>query len=124
MKNSFCFVFVWPCREAHGILVPQTGIELRPTVVKALCPNHWPTREFPKNSLGCYHCGRLGNAYTGSFLQLHVNLRLSQNLKSLIKKRKDVQGVFNNIPFQALTTLDFSFFFFSPTFAAITTIVL
>ena len=32
---------------ACSILVPQQGIEPRPSAVKARSPNHWTTREFP-----------------------------------------------------------------------------
>ena len=39
--------FFWSCVMAFGILVPLSGIELRPTQVKALVPNHWPTLGFP-----------------------------------------------------------------------------
>ena len=31
------------------ILVPQPGIELAPSKVKAQSPNHWAPREFPQN---------------------------------------------------------------------------
>ena len=33
-------------RAAYGILVPQPGIELGPSAVKALSPNHWTIRKF------------------------------------------------------------------------------
>ena len=39
----------WPCHMACGILVPQPGIEPRPSAVRARSPNHWITREFPNN---------------------------------------------------------------------------
>ena len=32
---------------AYGILVPSSGTEPQPLVVKVLSPNHWTTREFP-----------------------------------------------------------------------------
>ena len=32
---------------ACGILVPQPGIEPRPSAVKAWSPNHWTAKEFP-----------------------------------------------------------------------------
>ena len=40
----FCFVF-FDC-NANEILVPLTGIEPKPSAVRALSPNHWPTRKF------------------------------------------------------------------------------
>ena len=39
--------FFWPNYAACGILVPQPGIEPRPSAVKAQSPNHWTAREFP-----------------------------------------------------------------------------
>ena len=44
----FFFPFFWPCLEACEILVPQPGIEPRPSAVKALSPNPWTAREFPR----------------------------------------------------------------------------
>ena len=41
-----CFSFFWPCHMACGILVPQPGIELRPSKVRAQSLNHWTTRQF------------------------------------------------------------------------------
>ena len=32
---------------ACGILVPQPGIEPRPSAVRVQSPNHWAAREFP-----------------------------------------------------------------------------
>ena len=43
----FVFVF-WLYCKAYGILVPRSGIEPRPSAVKAWSPNHWTAREFPK----------------------------------------------------------------------------
>ena len=45
VSNSF---FFWPHLEAYGILVPQPGIELGPSAVKAPSPNHWTIRKFPR----------------------------------------------------------------------------
>ena len=36
---------------AWGILVPQPGIEPRPSAVKPRSPNHWTAREFPKDKV-------------------------------------------------------------------------
>ena len=52
--------FFWPRHMTCGILVPPTGIE--PVLaVKALSPNPWTTREFPKchpfNVLNSIHAG-------------------------------------------------------------------
>ena len=44
---SFVFVFFWPPRAAHGMLVPRPGIELVPPAVEAQSPNHWTAREVP-----------------------------------------------------------------------------
>ena len=44
---KFYFVCFWPCFTTCKILVPQQGIEPMPSTVKAWCPNHWTTREFP-----------------------------------------------------------------------------
>ena len=46
-----CFFNFRPCHAVCRILVPQPGIELGPTAVKVLSPNHWTAREFP--SLVC-----------------------------------------------------------------------
>ena len=46
----FFFLF-WPCHGTCGVLVPQPGIQLVPTAVKAQSPNHWTTREVPES-----HC--------------------------------------------------------------------
>jgi hypothetical protein len=40
------FVCFWPHCSACGLLVPQPGIEPRPSAVRVLSPNHWITREF------------------------------------------------------------------------------
>ena len=47
LKARF-FFFFGRTHEACGILVPQPGIERRPSAVKAQGPNHWTTREFPR----------------------------------------------------------------------------
>ena len=46
---SFFLFFFLPCRTSCRILVPQPGIEPRPSAVKAWSPspNHWTAREFP-----------------------------------------------------------------------------
>ena len=44
---NFSFFF-WPRPAACGILVPQPGIEPRPSAVKARSPNRWTAREFPE----------------------------------------------------------------------------
>ena len=43
----------WPCPEAGGILVLQTGIEPRPSAAKTQSPNYWNARGAPvvNNSL-------------------------------------------------------------------------
>ena len=46
--NATIFFFFWPYHKACGILVPQPGIDPRPSPVKARSPNHWTTGEFPK----------------------------------------------------------------------------
>ena len=43
----FVFLGFFGHTEASGILVPQPGIEPRPSAVRAWSPNHWTTREFP-----------------------------------------------------------------------------
>ena len=49
--SSLCFpFFFWLLCAACRILVPQPGIEPRPTAVKALSPNYWTTREFPPST--------------------------------------------------------------------------
>ena len=56
-RQSFMYVciyicmyllFFWPCRMTCGILVSQPGIEHRPLAVSMQSPNHWTTREFPR----------------------------------------------------------------------------
>ena len=39
--------FFWLNYGACGILVPQPGIEPRPSTVRVPTPNHWNAREFP-----------------------------------------------------------------------------
>ena len=41
----------WQCCVACGILVPWSGIEPRPSTVRAWSPNHWTAREFPGHTL-------------------------------------------------------------------------
>ena len=45
----FTYLFFWPWLAACGcgILVPQPGIEPRPSAVRAQSPNYWTTRELP-----------------------------------------------------------------------------
>ena len=45
---GFFFFFFWPCPMACRILVPRSGIEPKPSAVKAQSPNHWTAREFPR----------------------------------------------------------------------------
>ena len=45
---TMSFFFSRPPWEACGILVSQPGIKPGPVAVKALSPNHWNIREFPK----------------------------------------------------------------------------
>ena len=45
------FVFVYPAR---GILVPQSGIEPRPSAMRTQSPNQWTTGESPTN-VSFYH---------------------------------------------------------------------
>ena len=42
------FPFFGPCCVICGILLPQSGIECRPSALKAWSPNHWTTKKFPK----------------------------------------------------------------------------
>ena len=41
------FLFFGPCPVAHGIFVPQPGMETRPPAMEAWSLNHWTTREAP-----------------------------------------------------------------------------
>lgn len=43
-------MYLWLHCATCGILVHQTGIESRPTAVKALNLNHWAAREVPRLS--------------------------------------------------------------------------
>ena len=45
-NDSFFFCLL---QAACGTLVPQPGIEPRPSAAKAQSPNHWITREFPES---------------------------------------------------------------------------
>lgn len=45
---TMSFFYFWPPWEACGILVSQLGIKPGPVAMKALSPNHWNIREFPK----------------------------------------------------------------------------
>ena len=51
MASSVLFGFFQLHRADCGILVPQPGIELGPTAVKVLSPNHWMAREFSRTRL-------------------------------------------------------------------------
>ena len=42
-------LFFWTHRTACGIIVPQPGIEPVPPAVEVQSPNHWTSREVPKN---------------------------------------------------------------------------
>ena len=42
------FFWWWACHVACGILVPQLGIELGSSAVRAWSPNHWTARELPQ----------------------------------------------------------------------------
>ena len=44
--KDFKFCFVLPHHVACRILVPQPGVESRPTAVKAPSLNHWTARKF------------------------------------------------------------------------------
>ena len=44
----FFFFLAAPC--VYGILVPQPGIEPRPSAMKAQSPNHWTTGDLPSLS--------------------------------------------------------------------------
>ena len=53
LENSFFFFFFfffWPCHVACRILVPGPGFEPTPPALGVWSPNHWATREVPKNS--------------------------------------------------------------------------
>ena len=55
------YYFFWPHLTACGILVPRPGIEPGAMAVKAPNPNHWTTREVPKDILFriLFHSGLL-----------------------------------------------------------------
>ena len=53
-KRSFHLFIYWPCCMACGISVPPPGIEPRPLAVKVPSPNHWTSREFPKEQFQQY----------------------------------------------------------------------
>ena len=44
----FFFLLFWPCQTARGILVPQPGIEPKPSALETHNLNHWTTREVPE----------------------------------------------------------------------------
>ena len=44
----FIFIF-WPHHAAHGILVPQPGMEPTPPAVEAWSVNYWTAREVPNS---------------------------------------------------------------------------
>ena len=46
-SRTFLFFF-WPYHAACGILVPQPGIEPRPSSVRPQSLNHWTARKFPQ----------------------------------------------------------------------------
>ena len=50
---------------ACGILVPQPGIEPAPPAVEARRPNHWTTREVPKESCLKYQQYHNQQLFTG-----------------------------------------------------------
>ena len=50
-RKSDFFFFFWPHCEACGILIPPPGIEPQAQGSEsAESPNHWTTREFPRQS--------------------------------------------------------------------------
>ena len=53
-KEVHAFFFFFPmCHTAYGILVPEAGIESRPSLVQVWSPNHQIAREFFFSFLGC-----------------------------------------------------------------------
>ena len=48
------FFFFLAAQCACGILVPQPGIEPRPSAMKAQSPNHWTTGDFPSLSFDAW----------------------------------------------------------------------
>lgn len=60
-KHNFCmrkcFLFWLHCSMTFRILVlPQPGIEPRPMLVKAECPNYWTIRKFPEKTFLFHLC--------------------------------------------------------------------
>ena len=47
VAGIFLFLFFGPCPVAHGIFVPQPGMEPRPPTMETQSLNHWTTREAP-----------------------------------------------------------------------------
>ena len=50
VKKQWAFFFVMALLQVVGILVPQPGMELGPPELETQSPNHWTTREVPRNS--------------------------------------------------------------------------
>ena len=53
VSNTVNFFLSCPHYTVCGILVPQPGIEPKPSVVKAQNSNHWTTRELPNTASLC-----------------------------------------------------------------------
>ena len=68
---------------ACGILVLQPGIKPGPSAVRAPCPNHWTSREFPKPAflLLIHH-----SSYTNDWYILQINscLLLTKKLSKYV----------------------------------------
>ena len=50
MYLAMCIcIYIWPCCETCGILVPQPGIKPASPAVEMWSLNHWATKEVPKS---------------------------------------------------------------------------
>ena len=81
LSSSFLkLITFWLCHRACGMLVPQPGIELLPTMVEVQSLNHCTTREVPEYGF-CNSkflaLGQYGNIMCLS--NLHINRYFSNN---------------------------------------------
>ena len=65
------FFFCFQCHETCGILVPWSGIELKPSAVTAWSPNHWITRKFSGEGILNFSHSRDVSVYK-FFLLVHI----------------------------------------------------
>ena len=85
MKSVDIYILFFFClhHTACGILVPQQGIEPRPSALKAWSPNHWTTREFPQNCC-CLVIQSCPTLWPYGLQKAYLSFTISQSLLKLM----------------------------------------